>query len=77
MSRSVEVGVLIAANGITGDVTTLTHAHALGIAAAARGIKLVILTTEDIEALTATDALIELLHRRLLRAYATGAVGAP
>jgi hypothetical protein len=75
--RSVEVGVLIAANGITGDITNMTHAHALGMSASARGTKLVILTTDDIESLSTIESLVDLLHRRLLRAYATGSVGAP
>jgi len=75
--RSIEVGVLVAANGITGDLSNITHAHALGLTAAARGIKLIVITTEEITDLTSVVEFVELLHRRLLRAYATGTVGAP
>jgi hypothetical protein len=75
--RGVEVGVLVAANGITGDLANLTHAHALGLTAAPRGIKLVVITSEEIAVLCNVDDLVMLLHRRLLRAYATGTVGVP
>jgi hypothetical protein len=37
-NRIVEAGILIAANGITGDPEELSRAHALGISAVARGI---------------------------------------
>lgn len=75
--RSIEVGVLVAANGITGNLSNMTYAHALGLTAAPRGIKLVVITTEEIAGLSTTAEFIELLHRRLLRAYATGTIGAP
>lgn len=75
--RSVEVGILVAANGITGDLSDITYAHALGLTAAPRGIKLIVITTEEIAGLSAVAEFVDLLHRRLLRAYATGTVGAP
>lgn len=76
-SRSVEVGILYAANGITGDLSEFTYAHALGLAASSRGIKLVVVTTDDITGLGSVEDFVNLLHQRLLRAYATGTVGAP
>jgi hypothetical protein len=75
--RSVEVGVLVAARGITGNLASLTHAHALALTAAPRGIKLIVISTEEISALSTAAQFVELLRRRLLRAYATGTVGAP
>jgi len=75
--RSIDVGVLVAANGITGNLADTTHAHALGLAAAARGIKLIVITTDEVTAMSSTPQFVELLHRRLLRAYATGTIGAP
>ncbi|MFI1919352.1 restriction endonuclease [Nocardia sp. NPDC020380] len=76
-NRSVECGILIAANGITGDAHDHTNAHALGIGAIARGIKVLIITTEDIEKLTCTSDFVELILRRFLTAYMRGGVGAP
>jgi hypothetical protein len=75
--RGVELGVLVAANGITGDREDLTNAHALGLHGSPRAIKVVIITTEDIANLTSVDDFIELLHRRYLRSFATGAIGVP
>jgi hypothetical protein len=75
--RSLEVGILVAASGITGDLSNITSAHALGLTAAARGIKLIVITTAEITSLSSVAEFIELLHRRLLRAYATGTIGAP
>ncbi|HYT91769.1 MAG TPA: restriction endonuclease [Gemmataceae bacterium] len=76
-NRSVEAGILIAANGITGDPHELTNAHALGVSAMARGIKILIVTTAEIEALTCTIDLTRLLKRRYLRAIMRGGMGVP
>jgi hypothetical protein len=76
-NRGVEAGVLIAANGVTGDPEELSRAHALGISALARGIKVLILTTAEIENLTCTADLTELLNRRYLRAITSGGLGTP
>jgi hypothetical protein len=74
-NRGVEVGILIAANGITGDPDELSRAHALGISAVARGIKILIMTTAEIENLTSSADLTELLNRRYLRAIMSGGLG--
>lgn len=76
-NRGVEAGILIAAKGITGDAEELSRAHALGISAVARGIKVLILTTADIENLTCTADLTALLNRRYLRAIMSGGLGVP
>jgi hypothetical protein len=75
--RGVELGVLIAANGITGDLADMTNAHALGLAASPRGVKVVVITSDEIAGLESTEQFTELLTRRYLRAIATGAIGAP
>lgn len=75
--RSAEVGILIAAHGITGDPHELSRAHALGVSALARGIKLLVITTQEIAALTCTADLVELINRRYLRAFAIGSIGIP
>lgn len=76
-NRGVEVGILIAANGVTGDPEEFGRAHALGVSAAARGIKVLIMTTSEIESLTCAADLTNLLNRRYLRAIASGGLGVP
>jgi hypothetical protein len=76
-ARRVELGVLIAANGITGDPDDMTNAHALGLAAAPAGVKVAVVTTEEIAALQSTADVVQLLSRRYLRAIATGTIGVP
>jgi hypothetical protein len=75
-NRSVSVGVLVAANGITG-AGELKHAHALGMAAAARGVKVLVITTADLLGISSVADFVQLLHRRYLRAAATGTIGLP
>ncbi|MFI1919719.1 restriction endonuclease [Nocardia sp. NPDC020380] len=76
-SRSVEVGILIAASGITGDARSLTSAHGLGVGAIARGMAVLIITTEEIEKLTCTYDFVNLLQRRFLSAHMNGGLGVP
>ncbi|MDG9674820.1 restriction endonuclease [Micromonospora sp. DH14] len=76
-SRAIELGVLVAASGVTGDVLSGRHSHALGLAAAPRGIKMIVITNDDITQIRQPEDFVELLHRRYLRAYATGQLGAP
>lgn len=75
--RGIELGVLVAANGITGDHNDLTNAHALGLHGSPRKIKIVVITTEDIASLQSVGDFVKLLHRRYLRSLATGAIGVP
>jgi Restriction endonuclease len=76
-NRGVEAGILIAANGITGDPDELSRAHSLGISAVARGIKVLIMTTAEIETLTCTADLTGLLNHRYLRSIMSGGMGIP
>ena len=75
--RNVELGLLMAANGITGDADDLSHAHSLGMAAGPRGVSVIVVTTAEIASLQSTDEFVELLSRRYLRAVASGAIGFP
>jgi hypothetical protein len=75
--RGIELGVLVAASGITGDGGDLTNAHALGLHGSPRAVKIVVITTEDIVGLQSVDGFVELLHRRYLRSFAIGAIGVP
>lgn len=76
-SRGVEVGVLVAANGITGELRELSYAHSLGLSAAPRGIKVLVVTTDELADIATVEEFVHLLHHRLLRAYATGTIGVP
>src|ERR1700722_6573499 len=53
--RGIELGVLVAANGITGNRDDLTNAHALGFHGSPRGINVVVITTDDIISLQSVD----------------------
>jgi hypothetical protein len=75
--RGIELGILVAANGITGDRDDLTNAHALGLHGSPRAIKIIVVTTQEIADLQSINDLVELLHRRYLTAFATGAIGVP
>jgi hypothetical protein len=75
--RGIELGVLVAASGITGDRDDLTNAHALGLHGSPRAVKVVVITTDDVIGLRSVGDFIELLHRRYLRSFATGAIGVP
>jgi hypothetical protein len=75
--RGIDLGILVAANGITGDPDDLTSAHALGLHGSPRAVKIVVITTEDIASLNSVRDFVELLHRRYLRSFATGTIGAP
>jgi hypothetical protein len=75
--RNVRFGVLVAANGITGDPSEISNAHALGMNAASRGVTVIVITSADIASLASTEQFVELLNRRYLRAVATGGIGFP
>jgi hypothetical protein len=75
--RGVELGVLVAANGITGNRDDLTSAHALGLHASPRALKVIVVTTDDLANLQTAAEFIDLLHRRYLQAFATGTIGVP
>lgn len=75
-NRSVELGILIATNGVTGQEEH-RNAVTLGIGAIARGIKLLVITNDDIMALGSTADFVELVKRRYLRAVAAGTIGLP
>jgi hypothetical protein len=75
--RGVELGVLVAAKGVTGNRDDLTNAHALGLHGSPRGLKIIVLMTEDLANLQTAADFIELLHRRYLLAFAIGTIGVP
>ena len=63
--RSLDFGILIAWNGITGDGRALTAAHDHASTALIKGIRVIVLTRVDIERLSSTEDLVHLIRTRL------------
>jgi hypothetical protein len=76
-NRSLELAIIVAPKGVTGDDRDMTYAHSLGFAAGAQNVKVVVITTEDLLALTSKGDFVALLHRRYLRAVVNGGIGVP
>jgi hypothetical protein len=63
--RALDFGILIAWRGITGDSTTLTGAHDHASTALIKGIRVIIMTRKDIENLSSTEDLVNLIRTRI------------
>jgi Restriction endonuclease len=64
--RSVEAGVLVSTNGITGDPDDLTAAHQVIVTQQAKGRRIVLLTLDQLRTLKTTSEFEDLLIERLL-----------
>ena len=64
--RKCQYGIFIALNGITGNPKTLTGAQDSVARALAQGIRLLVLTRKDLEGLSTTKDLVEVLEDRYL-----------
>lgn len=73
--RGVELAVVAAAEGLTGDSADSTYAHSLALAASGRGCRLVVLTTADLLSLQSSQDVVKMLRERWLRAWANGGIG--
>lgn len=63
--RGLDFGILVATNGITGDVRDLTAAHSIVAGALKEGRRLVVIGTHDFRALTETPQLVRLIKEKL------------
>lgn len=63
--RSLPFGIIIATNGITGDKQELTNAHQHVAEALLENRRIIILKRGDIEALSDSSQLVELIKRKL------------
>jgi hypothetical protein len=63
--RGLDLGILITTLGITGDADDLTRAHFEVAAALAQGVRLIVITTDELSALAHSDNLILLLKTKL------------
>lgn len=70
--RGCDHGILVAANGITGVSSDLTRAHFEVAAALAEGIRVVIVTPDDIAPLTKTGHIVDLFKRKLCQLVVSG-----
>lgn len=64
-SRGCDHGILVATNGISGTSEPPTEAHHQIATALSEMFHILVITREEIEALSDTDSLVELLQRRL------------
>lgn len=73
-SRSLDFGILIAANGITGSADDGRQAHDIASKALARGIRLVVITRQEIEALQTSKDLVTLIKTKVCQLIVSGTV---
>ena len=70
--RHVELGILVAAHGVTGDPDSLNAAHYKAASAQTSGIRLVLVTMDDILRLQTSEEFVRLLIKRVLGLAASG-----
>lgn len=70
--RGCDHGILFAAGGITGIPEDITRAHFEIATALADGIRVIVLTPEDIRSLTNTIELVDLVKRKLCQLVVSG-----
>jgi hypothetical protein len=70
--RGCDHGIFVAANGITGVAGDLTAAHFEIATGLASGIRVIIITPEEVEALTDTAELIYLFKKKLCQLVVSG-----
>lgn len=76
-NRGADHGVLVAVNGITGDSQQLTGAHYELAMALSRGIYILVITRDEIESLTHSGTLVNLLKEKLCDLAIMGTVSSP
>lgn len=70
--RGCSLGVLVAANGVTGDPHERTAAYQSAALALVEHTRILLLTTTDLGALASSNDVVTILHRRLLDLIAAG-----
>jgi hypothetical protein len=73
-NRSLDFGILLAANGITGSAEDGKQAHDLVSKALMKKIRMIVITRAEIEALTHTDELVILIKTKLCQLVVSGTV---
>ncbi|HEY2033310.1 MAG TPA: restriction endonuclease [Rhizomicrobium sp.] len=73
-NRGLDLGILVAARGITGDANDLTAAHTVVAAALRERRRLVVITTDELAGLVSTEELATLVKRKLCDLMVKGAI---
>jgi hypothetical protein len=73
-NRSLDFGILVAAKGITGSADDGRQAHDVASKALARGIRLVVITRQEIEDLKASKDLVTLIKTKMCQLIVSGTV---
>lgn len=73
VNRSLDFGIIVASKGISGTRENIRHAYQKINAALIRGIKIIIITFDDILALTDSSSLVKLVKKKFLRLHLRGA----
>lgn len=75
MTRKVDLAIIVAANGLSGNAEDTTYAHSLAQSAAGFGCRLVVISNDDLLALSSSDDLVNMVELRYLEAIANGGIG--
>ena len=73
-NRGLDFGILVTTRGITGDGADLTRAHAQVAAALVQKRRLIVITTDELQALADTDELVLLIKTKLCDLAVKGAI---
>jgi hypothetical protein len=71
-NRGLGFGILLAMRGITGDAAETTAAHQVVAGALREGRQIVVMTRDELEALTNTQLLVNLVKRKLCELAVAG-----
>jgi hypothetical protein len=73
-SRGLDFGILIAANGITGNTVDINRAHNIVARHLGNGRRIIIVKRSEIESLPTTDNLIKLIKEKLCELAVAGVI---
>jgi hypothetical protein len=73
-NRGLDFGILVAANGITGDAEDGKQAHDLVSKALAKNIRLIVITRTELERLATSEDLVELIKVKVCQLVVSGTV---
>lgn len=73
-NRGLPFGVLVAAQGITGEAAEITAAHSIVAAALREGRRLVVISSDELLALTDSSQLVQLVKEKLCDLAVKGTV---
>jgi hypothetical protein len=73
-NRALDFGILIAANGITGNDEDKRQAHDIVSKALAEGVRMILLTRDEILDLADSDELVHIVKRKLCELIVSGTI---